>query len=93
MTDFRKPFLKSFTVKELMWFIDYYIEHKEMLHVPGHPWEVCDLVWPGSLASDTADNGQRMKSTMRKCLHLIRNRLKPLKNWTKHSRKSEAKRS
>lgn len=44
MTDFRKPFLKSFTVKELMQFIDYYIEHKEMLHVPGHPREVCDLV-------------------------------------------------
>ena len=44
MTDIRKPFLKSFTVKELMQFIDYYIEHKEMLHVPGHPWEVCDLV-------------------------------------------------
>ena len=42
--DIRKPFLKSFTVKELMQFIDYYIEHKEMLHVPGHPWEVCDLV-------------------------------------------------
>ena len=44
MTDIRKPFLKSFTVKELMQFIDYYIENKEMLHVPGHPWEVCDLV-------------------------------------------------
>lgn len=44
MTDIRKPFLKSFTVKELVQFIDYYIEHKEMLHVPGHPWEVCDLV-------------------------------------------------
>ena len=42
--DIRKPFLKSFTVKELMQFIDYYIEHKEMLHIPGHPWEVCDLV-------------------------------------------------
>ena len=42
--DIRKPFLQSFTVKELMQFIDYYIEHKEMLHVPGHPWEVCDLV-------------------------------------------------
>ena len=44
MTDFRKPFLKSFTIKELMQFIDHYIEHREMLHVPGHPWEVCDLV-------------------------------------------------
>lgn len=42
--DTRKPFLKSFTVKELMQFIDYYMEHREMLHVPGHPWEVCDLV-------------------------------------------------
>lgn len=42
--DIRKPFLQSFTVKELMQFIDYYIEHKEMLHVPEHPWEVCDLV-------------------------------------------------
>ena len=44
MTDIRKPFLKSFAVKELMQFIDYYIEHKEMLHIPGHLWEVCGLV-------------------------------------------------
>lgn len=44
MTDIRKPFLKSFTVKELMQFVDYYIEHKEVFHVPGHPWEVCDLL-------------------------------------------------
>lgn len=26
MPDIRKPFLKSFTVKELMQFIDYYID-------------------------------------------------------------------
>ena len=42
--DIRKPFLKSFTVKELIQFIDHYIEHREILHVPEHPWEVCDLV-------------------------------------------------
>ena len=42
--DTRKPFLKSFTVKELMQFIDHYMEHREILHVPGHPWEICDLV-------------------------------------------------
>ena len=42
--DIRKPFLKSFTVKELIQFIDHYIEHRELLHVPGHTWEVCDLV-------------------------------------------------
>ncbi len=44
MTDIRKPFLQPFTVKELMQFIDHYIEHRKILHVPGHPWEVCDLV-------------------------------------------------
>jgi len=44
MTDIRKPYLKSFTIKELMQFIDHYAEHKEMLHIPGHPWEVCDLL-------------------------------------------------
>ena len=44
MTDIRKPFLKSFTVNELIQFIDYYMEHGEMLHVPGHLWEECDLV-------------------------------------------------
>lgn len=42
--DIRKPFLKSFTVKELIQFIDHYIEHREILHVLEHPWEVCDLV-------------------------------------------------
>lgn len=44
MTDIRKPFLKSFTVNELMKFIDHYLEHKEILHMPGHPWEICDLL-------------------------------------------------
>lgn len=41
--DIRKPFLQSFTMKELMQFIDHYIERREMLHLPGHSWEVCDL--------------------------------------------------
>lgn len=27
-----------------MKFIDHYLEHKEILYVPGHPWEVCDLL-------------------------------------------------
>lgn len=44
MTDIRKPFLQSFTINELMKFIDHYLEHKEILHIPGHPWEMCDLV-------------------------------------------------
>ena len=44
MSDFRKPFLKSFTIKELMQFIDHYVEHKEIPQIPGHLWEVCDLL-------------------------------------------------
>ena len=44
MVDIRKPFLKSFTVKELIQFVDYYMEHGEMFHVPGRLWEECDLV-------------------------------------------------
>ena len=44
MSDFRKPFLKSFTIKELMQFIDHYVEHKEIPQIPVHLWEVCDLL-------------------------------------------------
>ena len=44
MSDFRKPFLKSFTINELMQFIDHYVEHKEIPQIPGHLWEVCDLL-------------------------------------------------
>lgn len=40
----QKPFLEGFSTDELMQFIDHYIETNEILHVPGHPWDVCDLL-------------------------------------------------
>ena len=40
----QKPFLEPFTQKELMQFIDHYVEKHEVLHVPGHSWEHCDML-------------------------------------------------
>ena len=42
--DIRKPFLKSFTVKELKQFTDHYMKHRKMLHVSEHFWKLCVLV-------------------------------------------------
>ncbi len=39
-----KPYLAEFTTAELQTFIDHYIEHGEILHVPGHDWTSCDMV-------------------------------------------------
>lgn len=38
----QKSFLEAFSTDELMKFIDGYVETNEILHVPGHPWELCD---------------------------------------------------
>lgn len=38
----QKPFLEGFSTEELIQFIDHFIETNEILHVPGHPWDVCD---------------------------------------------------
>jgi len=40
----QKSFLEEFSTKELMEFIDYYVEKNEILHIPGHLWETCDLL-------------------------------------------------
>ena len=42
--DIRKPFLKSFTVKELKQVTDHYMKHRKMLHVSEHFWKLRDLV-------------------------------------------------
>lgn len=38
----QKPFLEEFSMDELMRFVDHYVETNDILHVPGHPWDVCD---------------------------------------------------
>jgi len=40
----QKPFLESFTTIELKRFIDHCVEKHNVLQVPGHSWEQCDLL-------------------------------------------------
>lgn len=37
-----KPFLESFSMSELMKFIDHFTEQNKILHLPWHSWEQCD---------------------------------------------------
>lgn len=38
----QKPFLEEFSADELMQFVDHYAETDDILHIPGHSWDVCD---------------------------------------------------